>query len=588
VEEHKRNSEITIAIFPFENLSEHNAMPVLCKSFYIDLVTELSRFRQFHIVNYEPLQNRNDIPVDYSIKGSFRFQDNILKIHAQLNDNHHNRIVWADRYEGDKDSIFTIQENLLERVVSTLQLQVNHDLLIRLRKKPAVSLSAYEHWLSGTEELKKGTLESDETARIHFQQALEIDPGYSLAYSGMSLTYFNEWSCQLWERWDISQQGAFDWARKAIELDEQNYIAALVLGRVYLYESQYDVAELYLRKALHLNPNDTDNLIQIASCFVFLGHLDEAEELYRNVLQRNPLHASNYDYIGAFIAFERGEFKKCIALSANDKSPWIDSTSILAAAYYEAGDVENMHKCWNRFLQDFQRKIVKRNDPVSSDEALQWIINVSPYKNNSRAQAFWQFIGGKEITISSRVFLKTTPAEPPNYFLREGDLWQLSFDGKTIRIADAKGLHDLVRLLGNPQKQFHCTELMGSDVRMRPEPAFDEKAKRSYQRKILELQEEIRSAESNNDLQRTTSLHKEYDDIVHHLTTSLGLGGRVRNTNDPLDKTRSAVTWRIRSIIQKIEKNSPALGKHLASSVRTGVFCSYNPEKAVPWIIAGD
>jgi tetratricopeptide (TPR) repeat protein len=75
---------------------------------------------------------------------------------------------------------------------------------------------------------KKGSFENDINAREHFEKAIEIQPDYSLAYSGMSLTYFNEWSCQLWERWNISKSGAYQWAQKAIELDDQNYVAALI------------------------------------------------------------------------------------------------------------------------------------------------------------------------------------------------------------------------------------------------------------------------------------------------------------------------------------------------------------------------
>ena len=102
------------------------------------------------------------------------------------------------------------------------------------------------------------------------------------------------------------------------------------------------------------------------------------------------------------------------------------------------------------------------------------------------------------------------------------------------------------------------------------------------------MQEEIRCSESNNDLQRSSYLHEEYDQIVDHLTSSLGLKGKIRKTHDNLDKTRSAVTWRIRNAIQKIEKAHPMLGKHLSASIRTGIFCSYAPEKSAKWITAVD
>ena len=149
--------------------------------------------------------------------------------------------------------------------------------------------------------------------------------------------------------------------KKAIDLNEQNYVAALVLGRIYLYEGEYDIGEHYLRSALRLNPNDTDTLIQLASCFVFLGHLDEAETLYHKVLQLNPLKVRNYYHVGCLIAFEKGQFEKAITLGLSANSPWVDSPGMIAAAYYEMGDLDNMRKWWQIYLQEFQKKIVRLN-----------------------------------------------------------------------------------------------------------------------------------------------------------------------------------------------------------------------------------
>jgi hypothetical protein len=179
--------------------------------------------------------------------------------------------------------------------------------------------------------------------------------------------------------------------------------------------------------------------------------------------------------------------------------------------------------------------------------------------------------------------MKATAANK-NYFLKENEVWQIAYEGKQVLMTEVKGFIDLAKLLGSPDNQFHCIELMGSGLEANAEPLFDERAKRSYQGKILELQEEIRWSENNNDLKRSTGLHEEYDQIVEHLTTSLGLKGKIRKSHNNLDKTRSAVTWRIRNAIQKIEKAHPMLGKHLSASVKTGILCYYAPEKTIRWI----
>ena len=580
--------EVTLAIFPFENLTEGKALDVFCRSFSIDLLTELSRFRQFRIIAHESVLKEGEssfqkIKPDYIIKGSFRYHNEHIRINAQLIKNDSNHIAWADRYEGDKESIFSIQEDLLKQIVTSLQQQLDHDLLTHIRKKSPIDLSVYEYWLYGMEELKKGTIESDERAREHFKLAIEIDPRYSLAYSGMSLTYFNEWTCQLWDRWDISRNGAYEWASKAIELDEQNHIAALVLGRCYLYERKFEMAEHFLRKALRLNPNDVDNLIQIASCLVFLGYPKEAELLYEKVLQLNPINSDHYNHVGALIALELGQYEKCIKLGLRAKPFWVDFNGFIAAAHFHLGDLTNAHQSWEIFLQQFEQKIL-RSELTDPDQAVQWMVNTNPYKDKTLLKPFWEFISkGSTVDLpeDSQMLI-----EDDNYFHKKNDFWEIAYGGKNIQLVEVKGFHDLARLLKNPEKQFHCTELIGVGLSVSKEFVFDERAKKTYQKKLVELQEEIKWSEDNNDLTRTSTLQKEYDEIVDHLSSSLGLGGKARKIQDPVDKARSAITWRIRTAIQKIEKENPDLGKHLSLSIKTGIFCSYNPEKAINWYVA--
>jgi TolB-like protein len=573
-------SEISIAIFPFENLTMTKDADIFCRSFYVDLITEFSRFRQFKIFPADT--ERKDIQSTYSIRGSYRFHQDTLRVNSQLINNERSQLAWAEQYEFGKDSLVAVEEQILKQIVGSIQDHLNSDLLAYVSKKAATSVSAYEYWLQGMEELRKGTLEADERARDQFQKAMNAAPYYSLAYSGMSLTYFNEWSCQLWDRWDVSQQGAFDWAKKAIDLDPHNHMAAMILGRVYLYEAEYDVAEHYLRKALQLNPTDTENLVQIASCFVFLGYIEEADALYQKVLQYNSNRAEQFHYIGAFIAFEQGDFDTCIRLSNSTQLSWVDSYCILAAAYFETGNTAGMEKSWQRYLHEFKTKILKDDHVPDIREAIQWVINVSPYRGHTNQRRFWEHMAGKETAAASRNFLRTT-SPLLNFFFREFDSWQISYEGQSFRISDAKGINDIARLLSAPGEQIHCSELMGSMVKMRGEQVIDEKAKKNYKARLLSLQEDMSLAEVHNDYQRSAVLQKEYDDVLDMLSSSLGLNGRTRKSDDPIEKVRSAVTWRIRDSIKKITSVHPSLGKHLSNSIKTGIFCSYRPEKNILW-----
>lgn len=167
-----------------------------------------------------------------------------------------------------------------------------------------------------------------------------------------------------------------------------------------------------------------------------------------------------------------------------------------------------------------------------------------------------------------------------------GDVCDVVWHGQQVRLNSSKGLADLAILIRRQGVEVPAAELMGSYVEQSGvDHSIDNEAKRSLEQRLLELQTDIAEADANNDLARTEALQSEFDQIVDHLTSSLGLGGRQRTTGGSAEKARSAVTWRIRSAIRKIDATLPALGRHLRASVRTGTFCVYDPETTTTWTI---
>jgi len=590
----KNRTTVTLAVLPFENLTGEGEFGLFCRSFWLDLITELSRFRQFTIIAEQSVKKAVSSPkaeisfeqlhTDYYITGTVRSSNNRLNINAQLHNSHTGHISWANRFEGRSDDLFELQENLLVEIVASLQKQLDYDLVSNIKQKPKSSIKAYENWLLGMEQIKKGTPESDMKARDYFQEALKIDPNYSLACSGMSLTYFNEWSCQLWERWDVCKGGAYEWAQKAIDLDGQNHVAAFVLGRTLLYNGEYERSEHYLRKALRLSPNDVDSLAQIAQCFAYLDYTIEAEKIYLKIINLNPLQDNGYNQMGSFIYFELRNFEKCIELGEKiDQASWIDFDAYMAAACYHLGDMKKMRTNWEAYLNKFKNKISGNSQDVEI-RALNWMMEINPYKGRSPMHDFWEFIGEKN---SCSEIVKVSPVQPKRTkgtFLKDNGFWQMEYEGKKILLPEVKGFIDIAELVANPEKEVHCAELMGSVLTESAEILIDETAKKQYQHRILEIQQELDEAEMNNDSAVSLRLQEEYDNLLSHLSSSLGLRNKSRNSGNPVEKARSAITWRIRNAIRKIENAHPELGKHLKISLKTGTFCSYKPEKPVTWI----
>jgi hypothetical protein len=124
---------------------------------------------------------------------------------------------------------------------------------------------------------------------------------------------------------------------------------------------------------------------------------------------------------------------------------------------------------------------------------------------------------------------------------------------------------------------------MGNVVNQKGEKLFDAKAKQ-YEKKIVELQADIREAEDHSDFLQLEKLQDEYDKLIDYLSQSMGIRGKVRESGNPVKKARSAVTWRIRSAIGRFESHHPQLGAHLSNAIKTGSFCSYQPERDLTWV----
>ena len=585
------SGSIALAVFPFEDLSSRKELSIFCRSFSTDLITRLSRFRQFRVIRFSPDVSPEGIPdtikSGYFVQGEFRCHNETVLLNVQLYNIETKHLVWGNKFEGDLKDLNEIQDNLLKSVVAVLQQQIDHDLLSGIKQKPKVAFSAYEHWLYGMEELKKGSVEADLKARQHFEEALKIQPDYALACTGMSLSYFNEWTCQLWDRWEVNKTGAFEWAQRAIEQDEQNHIIAMVLGRIFLYEGSYDTAEYYFRKSLLLNSNDPETLMPIALYIVYLGLGKEALELFERGLELNPFHADYPLRLGGFIYFELGEYEKAVSFikhKPDGNSKIADTDAYCAAIYFHHRQFDKMQDYWDSYLETFRRLITKGKvfDP---EKAIDWIFKLNPHRHVSHLEEFLRYISKGDYQKHPG---KTLPEREEvirmNSFVKEAGVWKFSYEGSVVQMSEIKGFYDLRKLLMQPGQVFHCSELMGSTLDNSGEKLIDEKARKAYQNKILEIQSEMEEAELLSDFAGLKRLNEEYDQMIEHLSHSLGLKGRIRETGSTVEKARSAVTWRIRSAIARIEQHHPFLGGHLSNAIKTGTLCSYKPDREIHWI----
>jgi hypothetical protein len=104
-----------------------------------------------------------------------------------------------------------------------------------------------------------------------------------------------------------------------------------------------------------------------------------------------------------------------------------------------------------------------------------------------------------------------------------------------------------------------------------------------YRARLDELRAELDETSQWADFGRAASIQREIDVIQKEIGSAYGISGRLRKLDDQTERTRKAVTSRIRDSIVRIGNHSAALGRHLRNAIRTGLLCQYSPENNVCW-----
>ncbi|MCA1830886.1 MAG: tetratricopeptide repeat protein, partial [Actinobacteria bacterium] len=194
--------------------------------------------------------------------------------------------------------------------------------------------------------------------------------------------------------------------------------------------------------------------------------------------------------------------------------------------------------------------------------------------------------------LSSRARPRTAPATVPaaaGEFRTEGDTWAISFAGRAVRLRDSKGMRYIAYLLGRPALEIHASDLVAAIAGIAPatngsaDDILDPRARAELKRKIVELETEIAEATDWDDEGRAERAREELEQVTRALGTAYGLGGRARKAGDPAERARKAVTQRVKESLARIRDAHEDLGRHLDVTIRTGVFCSYNPDRPIEW-----
>lgn len=569
----------------------------LVRTFIEDLIAELARFQEFEVLaahtvfSLTPEQLRgatltDELGLTHLLDSSVRRGAQGVTIKAQLVELATGRHLWAGSHALALRGLPQASEQVAAEVANQLSSKIRSTRHVQAQRQPVTELAAYDCWLRGREVLRAGTVEADLQARALFEQALIRDPTFARAWAGLSLSHFNDWSCQRWDQWEEGERLAYEYARRAEELDPNDAEVLSILGRIEVYRRQPARGRAHLERAVALAPNNADLLVQTAVYRSFLGDEDQALDQIERAFRLNPAHESwylTYAFLPLFLARRLED-----ALRFGEAAPphgVVDQSAFMAVTYARLGRMEDARREADAFRQIFRDKITFGREP-GPDEPIAYLLHVNPFARPEDADYLAEGLrlAGLHGKWNGEPYLFDKGHEAGR-FAKKGALWEVTYAGRTAHLEDMKGCRDLSLLLASPQARIHCMELAGRVAEGDAGEVMDAQARAACQRRIRQLQEDLAEAERHNDLARGERLAGELDALIERLAAALGLGGRGRKLGDPAEKARTAVTWRIRSALKKIADAHPELGRHLQVSVRTGSFCSYSPERPVRWAV---
>jgi hypothetical protein len=204
--------------------------------------------------------------------------------------------------------------------------------------------------------------------------------------------------------------------------------------------------------------------------------------------------------------------------------------------------------------------------------------------------------------LEGRTEAETPPLRPVGgsitaTFRRAGPSRSVCFRGHQVLVPDLKGFRYLERLLAEPGREFHVLDLVavehgtlrragaGPDEVSVPDvglPVLDDEARAAYRRRLADVDEDIAEAEAMHDLGRLALAQRDRDYLVAELTRAVGLGGHSRTVGGTSERARTSVARSLRYALRRLGEQHADLGAHLDRTVRTGTYCSYEPDPLSP------
>ena len=355
----------SIAVLPFANLSGDPEQDYFGDGITEDIITALSRFPEVFVIarnssftyKGKPVkvqQVAEELGVRYVLEGSVQRSGKRLRVTAQLIDALTGYHLWSERYEREMADVFELQDELTQRIVAALSLELTDAEIERARLKDTDDPKAYDLVLRSRPYCCTLIKADNDKARGLLEQAIAVDPDFARAYSFLAWTHLHDWQLGWTDDPESSLGRAFELATKAVALDEDDFAARSALSEVYLWQRQFERAAAAMERAIALNPNQPDLYRGRADILVWAGQPQEALAHVEKAARLSPkTQFTNFWVRGhAYFLLERyAEAATAFAGSIERNPGFWPSHLFLAASYGHLGRTKEARAAYERAIE---------------------------------------------------------------------------------------------------------------------------------------------------------------------------------------------------------------------------------------------
>jgi adenylate cyclase len=384
----------SIVVLPFTNMSGDPAQDYFSDGLTEVLTGDLSKISSLFVIarnsafTYKGKAIKvqdvgREMGVRYVLEGSVLKAGDQVRITTQLIDATTGYHLWSQRYDRPLKDIFALQDEIVQKIVTTLKLQLTLMEQGRLVRKTTDNMEAYDFYLRGMESVLRAwserKKETNEQAQQMFEKAIEVDPQYAEAYALQGMAYMVGWlngwnqTPQVLERWS-------EVVRKALALDASLPVAHQSLAWLSLFQRQHEQAIAAAKQIIALDPNWAEGYLTLGTMLNFAGPRGESIEWIKQAMRLNPRYGPDYPLTLGWAYVIAGRYEEALVpltqalpLIPNNLQPhWA-----LVICYVELGREEEaraaageMLRIAPHFSTEAVRPFIPNKDPARTEHQL--------------------------------------------------------------------------------------------------------------------------------------------------------------------------------------------------------------------------